>query len=997
MANFYWDANGVSLAGGIAVDTPPANAAFIRSENGTGIRPYDPTTSTSQSAQDASIAANQAKLTTKATIDLDSTYTNDADLQANTEDTIGIVDGVVKIYDAETDTVQDLAATIDDVDAMYASITDLNNARAIAKDKTLFEDPNRNFAILSTDGYTYGVYNWSTSLNAYIGSFQASATLTTTINAASVVGAAVVIDNLGDGRYTVVANDGNEISAVGTLANGTVTLANGKAHVTLTANDTLDLTITNAAEVVYPATAAQIVTNAENIIYLDHTLNIPGDFPTAASGQWIGVSVIQANSTDTQATKDAAKKRTSTWSAFDTGAGFIWIMTEGSTEAGFTAHQEVILPHDAANSDVTPENTDVAIASVGIKPSRLPFTAVAQKVAYNITDSGDIVAYVVKHTGTAFTLQLQETATPSNNFSVDLAANGTLTQPIADPTNELTSIIASVADDDQWWRVTFRGDRPENVTMRVWGNDIGDATDFQSEILFALQVVPDTGQHQIRLIKLTNASAVEDTTIVAYPKTDGSAVLTIDSVPANEVIRDVVFYQRGTTTAATGSFNRLQSNVITISKISEDTDFEIVTDTIVAPELRLVRSSFKMVPGAADVSPSSTTWAATNEYTKTINLTPNSKATISIPSVTGYSSGNATIGYVVGVLDSSDNLIAGGHRATVTNDTDLNAVADVEPWAVRMDTTVVSNARVGWPTVAIPEFTVPADGVVKFVFAPFGGFNVGDRGSGQTVMVETVNAVTIAAIDRIQTPRIVTLTGSIFHVDSPNRNSDTQATVYENLSNQVWVDVPAGQKIVSVATVPVNKATLGDLDLTNQRQAVNISTDSDIALTVTLGAVTGVHDITIFNFQTDNTIFGPSIANGDAVDNIGGWQFDARSDTRQARLKNVSGRRRFVKTASIWRGASSGGSVFPTTTYPNHTMGFEVDQARQLNPTNLDFTVGGGAAAGQVEYGIYEVFEFTDDTDRLEYNKIHEIWVSMAVGHAWVANDWRVKLVTWGN
>ena len=749
-----------------------------------------------------------------------------------------------------------------------------------------------------------------------------------------------------------------------------------------------------ATDVVYPADAAGLTVNAENILYLDHTLNIPGDFPAAASGQWIGVSIIQANSTDTQAVKDAAKKRTSTWSAFDTGAGFIWVETDAGPSAGFSAHQEVVLPHDAANSDVTPENTDTAIASVGIKPSRLPFTAPGQKVAYNITDSGDIVAYVVKHTGTAFTLQLQETATPANGFAVDLAADGTLSQPVADPTNELTGIIANVADDDQWWRVTFRGDRPENVTMRVWGNDIGDATDFQSEILFALQVVPDTGQHQIRLTKLTNAAAVEDTTVVAYPKTDGSAVLTIDSVPANEVIRDVVFYQRGTTTAVTGSFNRLQSNVITISEISEDTDIEIVTDTIVAPELRLVRSSFKMVPGAADVSPSSTTWAATTEYTKTINLTPNSKATISIPSVTGYSAGNATIGYVIGVLDSSDNLIAGGHRATVAV---LDTVADAEPWAARMATTVVANARNGWPTVAIPEFTVPADGVVKFVFAPFGAFRVDGSGSGQTVMVETVDNVTIAAIDRIQTPRTVTLTGSTFHTDSPNRNSDTQATVYENLSNQVWVGVPAGQKIVSVSTVPTNKATLGDLDLTNQRQAVNISTDMDVALTVTLGSVTGIHDITIFNFQTDNAVLGPSIANGDVVDNIGGWRFDARSDTRQARLHNVSGRRRFVRTASIWRGASSTGSNFPSNTYPNHTFGFETGQARQLNPTNVDFSVGGGAADGQVEYGIYEVFEFPDDADRLEYNKIHEIWVSMAVGHSWINTDWRVKLVTWGN
>ena len=86
-------------------------------------------------------------------------------------------------------------------------------------------------------------------------------------------------------------------------------------------------------EVVYPTDAAGINVKAENIVYLDHTLNIPGDFPAAASGLWIGVSVIQANSTDDQATKDAALKKSSTWSAFDTGAGFVWIMTEGETAA----------------------------------------------------------------------------------------------------------------------------------------------------------------------------------------------------------------------------------------------------------------------------------------------------------------------------------------------------------------------------------------------------------------------------------------------------------------------------------------------------------------------------------------------------------------------------------------------------------------------------------------------------------------------------------------
>ena len=68
--------------------------------------------------------------------------------------------------------------------------------------------------------------------------------LSRTINAASVAGGEVIIERLSASEFTVWANDGNEITANDNPAGATITLANGVAHVVLTANATVDFTVT---------------------------------------------------------------------------------------------------------------------------------------------------------------------------------------------------------------------------------------------------------------------------------------------------------------------------------------------------------------------------------------------------------------------------------------------------------------------------------------------------------------------------------------------------------------------------------------------------------------------------------------------------------------------------------------------------------------------------------------------------------------------------------
>ncbi len=425
-----------------------------------------------------------------------------------------------------------------------------------------------------------------------------------------------------------------------------------------------------------------------------------------------------------------------------------------------------------------------------------------------------------------------------------------------------------------------------------------------------------------------------------------------------------------------------------------------VAPSSITPDNQLIRSSFKMAPGAADVAPSDTTWAPSNTYTKELNLTPGAKVVITIHPL-GYSS-SAPVGYVVGALNSADNVLSGGDRTIAADDAAAETLADTEAWAVWMKSTVLSGARHSYQAVVIPEFTVPSDGIVKIAFSPYGSFRSNINGSGLMGYVEQSQGYSVAAIDRLQEPRALTLAGSTIHASSPDRVSDTENTIFDGVVNSIRVAVPAGQKIASVATVPANLATLGGLDIVNQYQVVNVVTENpvspatDVSLTVTLGAITGIRDITVFNFQTGNGVLGPSIANGDAVDDIAGWQFNARSDIRQIRMTNVSGRKRVIQTSPVARESVGGGDALNTGTWGMETIAYDAGDTRQITGIDFQFNTGGGAAAGDVEYAMLKVYEF-DPTDRLEINLIHELWISMAVGNGWVGNDWRVKLVTWGN
>ena len=144
---------------------------------------------------------------------------------------------------------------------------------------------------------------------------------------------------------------------------------------------------------------------------------------------------------------------------------------------------------DAGNSDTTPTNTTKAIGGIGIRPVQANFTAAAQKQEWTITKDGDIAVYIPKHTVTPVTLQIGETATPANLFGVDIALDGTLSQPVAQPTNQLDGITATKFDNDEFWKIVIGGTRPTNVTLKVWGNDIGDGTDFE-DIQYAFTIDP---------------------------------------------------------------------------------------------------------------------------------------------------------------------------------------------------------------------------------------------------------------------------------------------------------------------------------------------------------------------------------------------------------------------------------------------------------------------------------------------------------------------------
>jgi len=143
---------------------------------------------------------------------------------------------------------------------------------------------------------------------------------------------------------------------------------------------------------------------------------------------------------------------------------------------------------DAADSDTTPTATDKPIDAWGIRPVQSNFTASSQKHTWKITKEGIIEIAIPKHTVTPVTVMLQETANVANQFSVDLALDGSLSQPVGDPTNELSQVTATKFDNDEYWMVRLAGIRPMNVNLRIWANDIGDPADFE-DIQYAFRVV----------------------------------------------------------------------------------------------------------------------------------------------------------------------------------------------------------------------------------------------------------------------------------------------------------------------------------------------------------------------------------------------------------------------------------------------------------------------------------------------------------------------------
>ncbi|MEM9263990.1 MAG: hypothetical protein AAGA46_00525 [Cyanobacteria bacterium P01_F01_bin.13] len=263
----------------------------------------------------------------------------------------------------------------------------------------------------------------------------------------------------------------------------------------------------NSSLGVYTATAAISAGEAAPDVNPNWNLNINGDNvvgpftiesqSNSISRGWqllneLGYSVI-VTAVDTVIHPDAARTRDNIIN-LSTGevVGFA-----AETEGANTVLRQYPLPTDSANilaSDLLDTETYVAADSTAPNPTSTTdllagwntrfaqggFTAVAQRQVWRITTAGTIEVAIPKAdlVTTPVTIQVLETGT-SNNFSVNVNLDGTLSQPAGDNTNELTNITATIVDRDEAWLVRLTGARPQNVDLIFWGNDIGDASDFQ--------------------------------------------------------------------------------------------------------------------------------------------------------------------------------------------------------------------------------------------------------------------------------------------------------------------------------------------------------------------------------------------------------------------------------------------------------------------------------------------------------------------------------------
>jgi hypothetical protein len=338
---------------------------------------------------------------------------------------------------------------------------------------------------------------------------------------------------------------------------------------------------------------------------------------------------------------------------------------------------------------------------------------------------------------------------------------------------------------------------------------------------------------------LTPQSGTPDTTAIDYGGFQNSGFLAISNVPSGETITGLIFKEQGTANVVnTIDFEIVTAKTVIINGgVTQDLDVEVVTATNVAPELRLVETEFVMVPSAADVSPSGT-WQFNNDYVKRLNLKPGAKVRI-VAHPIGYASGNSTYGYVVGASDSSVNLLSGGTRATVADDAALNVAADQNPWAVRLQPSVVTGARHSTQSVIVPEFTVPADGIVDFSFSPYGTFRADANGSGLIAEVRQLESVTIASTERILTEHSLTIAGATISTktDASIRTSANTATILEQAGRDIVLDLTPGMVI---GTVDLRDASNNAVDT----WYIRVNEDGNTVINITAGT-DGAHALTV--------------------------------------------------------------------------------------------------------------------------------------------------------
>ena len=117
--------------------------------------------------------------------------------------------------------------------------------------------------------------------------------------------------------------------------------------------------------VAYPADAASMEIGKENIFYLDTIPSLPASLPTATANSEIAVGLVQANSTDDEATKNAVLKTVRTWAAVDTGSGYVWIESDNTDinpNVTNEYYQEFTgIPATPTNGVFTPEESGVFV------------------------------------------------------------------------------------------------------------------------------------------------------------------------------------------------------------------------------------------------------------------------------------------------------------------------------------------------------------------------------------------------------------------------------------------------------------------------------------------------------------------------------------------------------------------------------------------------------------------------------------------------------------